>query len=353
MIKGIPTTHGIEILNSQMRQSVQKYALVGLENPANEDLEKLLDTEDIDFGAFKDFVYHTDFISVGYFDEVGILTYEINLTQINTDRYMYGILLLDTQSEVIAALPTPKIVLIEGVGGIITIKLPIKGDVSEVVFVSSDYVSREEFNAFKASIKPPQVDIPALVEKVTPLIQSRKDFENYAIRQLDSMIARAQFLHTQRWREYDKNKAEEERIGHHAFFFRNELPQGYKPPHAILSILKYPLAYKYFKNTNHNLQADCPEGHFRLPKPSVYLKGTQNLAEVGGFFQEGLPNVYMGIASRNTGAAHRSGPDSDIITIRDTVSLNLASYNNIYGRTSSVEVNRNHLLEGYYVGGGH
>lgn len=144
MIRGIPTNYGIEILNSELKKEVQTYALIGLEIPKDSSLESIIAKEDISYDEIKDSVFYTNAIDVGYFDENGILTYEINLQNINTDKYMYAIVLLDTQNKIIAALPTPQVILIEGIGGLLVIKLPIKGAVNEVVFVSSDYVSRED-----------------------------------------------------------------------------------------------------------------------------------------------------------------------------------------------------------------
>ena len=122
MIRGIPTNTGIHILNSQLREQVQTYALVGKEMPKDNSLEEMLLREDLNFDEVREFIFHTASIDIGYFDEHSILTYEINLVSINTDKYMYGILLLDMNNQVIASLPTPQVILVEGVGGLMTIK---------------------------------------------------------------------------------------------------------------------------------------------------------------------------------------------------------------------------------------
>ena len=364
MIRGIPTNTGIHILNSQLREQVQTYALVGKEMPKDNSLEEMLLREDLNFDEVREFIFHTASIDIGYFDEHSILTYEINLVSINTDKYMYGILLLDMNNQVIASLPTPQVILVEGVGGLMTIKLPIKGEINEVVFVSSDYVSRDEFNVLKSSLKPPKVDIPALVEQITPLIQEKKDFLSYAHTIVDSIQARVQYLliaQKEFLREIDK-------LGEYRLFVRNALPKGYKPLGAILPIWKYPIVYYYLVGTNVKVQDNCPSGYFKLPKGGFYTKGTNNPSLVGAFEREGLPNITGGVYriaetfheyGWTSGAFAKEGGHNSGGTPKSVDWSNAAAFNfnasrcsAIYGRTNSVEVNHNLLLEGIYCGGG-
>lgn len=362
MIRGIPTNYGIEILNSELKKEVQTYALIGLSDPKDEDLEALIRKEDIALDEISDNIFYKRAIDVGYFDENGILTYEINLQNINTDKYMYAIVLIDTIDKVIASIPTPQVILTEGMGGLITIKLPIKGEISEVVFVSSEYVSREEFDALKASLKPPEVNIPELVEIITPLIQIHKDELEYLDRILDSLISHCQYVLLMRQNQAAKN----EKIGEYSLFFRNELPKGYKAPGTLLSIYKYAKAYLHFKNTSQSAQENCPQGYFRLPKPNVYAKGTSDIAKVGAFTQEGLPNITKNAMSVSVTAwrVGKSGVDTggtksglkDVWDVNAAASVsydfNASKSSSIYGRSSSVEVNHNLLLEGFYIGEG-
>ena len=364
MIKGIPTNYGIEILNSELKKEVQTYALLGLETPKDPSLEAIIAKEDISYDEVKDSIFYTNTIDVGYFDESGILTYEINLQNINTDKYMYALILLDTQNKIVAALPTPQVILIEGIGGLLTIKLPIKGAVSEVVFVSSEYVSRAEFEAMKASLKPPEVNIDELVEKVTPLIQQKKDTLEYAHKILDECINHCKFLLLYK----RDNKRDDSRIGEYRLFFRNALPQGYKPLGSILNAAQYPKAYLFFKNTYPKLQENCPRGYFRLPKAGLYAKGTANPQEAGCFMSEGLPNITGGAytiaetwqsSGWSSGVFNKLGGYNGAGTPKTTDWSNSAAFDfnasrssGVYGRSSSVEVNHNLFLEGIYVGGG-
>ncbi len=362
MIKGIPTDYGIQILNSELKEQVQNYILIGKENPKDLILENLIAKENILFNEIEEFIFHRNVIEVCYFDENGILTYEINLSNIDTDKYMYAILLIDSNNKIVASLPTPQVVLMEGVGGLITIKLPIQGEVNEVVFVNSDYISREEFEVLKESLKPPKVDIPALVEEITPLIQNKKDINSRIMNKLDSMINAVRFLLLC----YDNIQRDNSKIGEYKLFYRNSLPPFFKPLGSLLSIYKYPKAYIYFKNTNLDLQENCPMGYFKLPKPCIYSKGVNNSSSVGKSNQSGLPNITGGmyiisetwnVSGYTSGAFSKLGgyggdgtPNATDWSNSSGVDFNASRSSNIYGRAKNVEVEHNCLLEGIYVG---
>ena len=144
------------------------------------------------------------------------------------------------------------------------------------------------------------------------------------------------------------------RIGQYTLFFRCCLPQGYVAAGSILKIDEYPLAYLYFKSTSKGLQENCPKGYFRLPKPNIYAKATNNPSLVGAFEREGLPNVNAGNYVNNSwrySLNGKGGGGRDDWGCRTThANFALSAWNSIYGRTNSVEVNHNLLLEGFYVG---
>ena len=194
MIRGVPTNYGIEVLNTELKREVQSYALIGLPTPKEPSLESLITKEDLSFSEIEKYIFLRRTIDVGYFDESGILTYEINLRNVATDKYMYALILLDTKDKVIAALPTPQVILIDGIGGLMTIKLPIKGAVNEVVFVSSEYVSRDEFNVLKETLKPPKINLNELAIEVAPLVQERKNALDYAHRVVDYLLSTLRIL---------------------------------------------------------------------------------------------------------------------------------------------------------------
>ena len=194
MIKGTPTNYGIQVLNTELKREVQSYALIGLPTPKEPSLEALITKEDLSFSEIEKYIFLRRNIDVGYFDESGILTYEVNLRNVATDKYMYALILLDTKDKVIAALPTPQVILIDGIGGLMTIKLPIKGAVNEVVFVSSEYVSRDEFNVLKQTLKPPKINLDELAIEVAPFVQERKNALDYVHRVVDYLLSTLRIL---------------------------------------------------------------------------------------------------------------------------------------------------------------
>lgn len=150
-----------------------------------------------------------------------------------------------------------------------------------------------------------------------------------------------------------KQQEYQAKMGHHAYFFRDSLPQGYAPAGSMLLIADYPLAYEYFKNAHKNAQFNCPLGYFALPQPNLYIKGTNDPAMVGRFEEEGLPDVQMGDFIKNISTSNRSagtgGSTAHSISFSKSP-ITLSKSNPIYGRTQSVEVAHNCLLEGYFVG---
>lgn len=163
-----------------------------------------------------------------------------------------------------------------------------------------------------------------------------------------------------------RKQEEQNKIGQYTLFFRSSLPQGYVAAGSILKIDEYPLAYLYFKSTSKGLQKDCSKGYFRLPKPNLYAKATNNPSLVGAYEREGLPNITGGVYriaetfhdfGWTSGAFAKEGGHSSGGTPSKVDWSNAAAFNfnasrcsAIYGRTDSVEVNHNLLLEGFYVG---
>uniref|UniRef100_UPI002FE03DC0 hypothetical protein n=1 Tax=Helicobacter typhlonius TaxID=76936 RepID=UPI002FE03DC0 len=147
---------------------------------------------------------------------------------------------------------------------------------------------------------------------------------------------------------------EQNRIGQYTLFFRSSLPQGYVAAGSILKIDEYPLAYLYFKSTSKGLQENCPKGYFRLPRGNTYTKGTSLGSAAGEYEREGLPNVNAGNYVNNSwrySLNGKGGGSRDDWGCRTThANFALSAWNSIYGRTNSVEVNHNLLLEGFYVG---
>lgn len=132
-LQAVPTEHGIDILNSELKQTVTKYQLIGAL------------THDAESGDLSSF--HTGQIESSYFDENGVLTFILNLPiDIHFDEYLHRINVLDDNNQIVIECSTPKIALAKGIGGMVTLKAAISGQAGDVIFKQGEYVTETEFN---------------------------------------------------------------------------------------------------------------------------------------------------------------------------------------------------------------
>lgn len=130
-LQAIPTPHGIEILNSELKNTVTQYRLIGAL------------THDAASNALHSF--HTATIETSYYDENGVLTFILNLPiETHFDEYLHRIDVLDSQNQAVIECPTPKIALAKGIGGIVTLKAAISGQAGDVVFKHGEYLTETE-----------------------------------------------------------------------------------------------------------------------------------------------------------------------------------------------------------------
>ncbi|WP_104758192.1 hypothetical protein [Helicobacter salomonis] len=177
MIHGIPTDKGLEILNSELKKTANTFALVGAPSPEQEQLDRLVGrdpatgkeayTSDLEYSAIEDHIYHRGDIDIAYYDEEGLLTFEINLGNLNTDQYLFGCLILGNDNAVIVVIPLPKLILSAEVGGVLTIKFAIKGgNPGEIIFLNRDFPSYAEWEVFKKSFTQ---DFNARIEQMNAI----------------------------------------------------------------------------------------------------------------------------------------------------------------------------------------
>lgn len=148
-----------------------------------------------------------------------------------------------------------------------------------------------------------------------------------------------------------KELEKREYILEYKVFFRNALPKGYKKAGSTLLAKDYPLAWFYSRQTNPLLQQNVPLKSFRLPKGNLYIKGTDNSACVGAFFEQQLleHNHNYNITNlSNTGDSIKGG--SDLYRGYSGHLSHSSVATSLSGKKTN-EVNRIHLLEGYFVGG--
>ncbi|WP_295898974.1 hypothetical protein [uncultured Vibrio sp.] len=130
-LQAIPTQHGIDILNSELKDTVTKYQLMGAltHDAVSETL----------------YEFHNNTIETSYFDENGVLTFIINLPiETHFDEYLYQINVLDSGDQTVIECTTPKIALAKGIGGMVTLKAAISGDAGDVIFKQGEYVTETE-----------------------------------------------------------------------------------------------------------------------------------------------------------------------------------------------------------------
>ncbi|PML48191.1 hypothetical protein BCT35_06410 [Vibrio lentus] len=132
-LQAIPTQHGIDILNSELKNTVTKYRLIGAltHDAPNESL----------------YSFHENTIETSYYDDNGVLTFILNLPiEQHFDEYLHQIHVLDSNDQPVIERTTPKVALAKGIGGMVTLKVAVSGEASEVIFKHSEFVTETELN---------------------------------------------------------------------------------------------------------------------------------------------------------------------------------------------------------------
>ena len=147
-LTAIPTSHGLSVLNSSLKNTVTKYALIGA---------TAHDAADDELGTF-----YTGTIENSFYDSNGVLTMQVELP-VATDfgKYLYRIAILDATDQLVVSVATPKQALAAGIGGFMTIKIAVTGEAGEGVFKASDYVTgvelEQSFQQFKETVNGVEV----------------------------------------------------------------------------------------------------------------------------------------------------------------------------------------------------
>lgn len=132
-LQAIPTQHGIDILNSELKNTVTKYQLIGAltHDAPNESL----------------YSFYENTIETSYYDDNGVLTFILNLPiEQHFDEYLHQIDVLDSANQAVIECSTPKVALPKGIGGMITLKVAVSGDAGRVIFKHSEFVTETELN---------------------------------------------------------------------------------------------------------------------------------------------------------------------------------------------------------------
>ncbi|MFN3019206.1 hypothetical protein ACK1CN_25015 [Vibrio coralliilyticus] len=132
-LQAIPTQHGIDILNSELKNTVTKYRLIGAL------------THDAPSESLYSFYENT--IETSYYDDNGVLTFILNLPiEQHFDEYLHQIHVLDSSNQSVIECSTPKVALPKGIGGMVTLKAAISGEAGQVIFKHGEFVTETELN---------------------------------------------------------------------------------------------------------------------------------------------------------------------------------------------------------------
>lgn len=132
-LQAIPTQHGIDILNSELKSTVTKYRLIGAltHNAPSESL----------------YSFYGSTIETSYYDDHGVFTFILNLPiEQHFDEYLHQIHVLDSGNQSVIECSTPKVALPKGIGGMVTLKAAISGEAGQVIFKHSEFVTETELN---------------------------------------------------------------------------------------------------------------------------------------------------------------------------------------------------------------
>ncbi|WP_276954332.1 hypothetical protein [Helicobacter rodentium] len=160
-LTAIPTNEGIEILNSELKEQVSDFVLIGAQTFKHETLSILLEnTEEATYEELRPYVFYRNQCAAIYYDENGVLTFEAELPlEEDLEKYTFAIGILAKGDVLVCLTPTPKIVLIRGVGGVFVIKIAVRGVAGEIVFQSGVGVTRGELEVYRNMILKPVVEI--------------------------------------------------------------------------------------------------------------------------------------------------------------------------------------------------
>jgi len=146
-LKTFPSPELVAFLKSETREKFNRQLLVGAKDSENRELLSLLNKEKrLNYDALKKFIIDEREVNTTYYDENGVLTASITLDSREKESYLYAVVLMseDRALATISLLAVPFWLDTISDGEII-VKLPISGEVGDVVFRNeSGFVSEQE-----------------------------------------------------------------------------------------------------------------------------------------------------------------------------------------------------------------
>jgi hypothetical protein len=142
----LPNKQLIDFLNTQMKSKFNTAVLIGSKEINNAKLLSLLEkTATLTYSDIKNYIFDEKKVEVTYFDDEGVFTAIVNMTNENSyNKHLYAVGLFSDDKIVGTIAKTPIIFLNEQIGGQFPIKIPIKGEAGEVVFRNTIYLPEQE-----------------------------------------------------------------------------------------------------------------------------------------------------------------------------------------------------------------
>lgn len=309
MLEAFVTEYGLNALATELREKVKTFVIFGSKRDDDAQIDELINTE-ASYEKIENFIFYQGVMERGYFDENGLLSYEVNLKNIVADYYSYGMMIIDENKKSLATIKMPKIKFFTSVGGEIVIKLPITGEKNQVIFTHNEYVSYSEFESYKNQEK---VDVITKANQVLLLALSLRDKKK-------------------------RERQEYERIGKKEYFVckpgKDYIEVGKMVKASDCLILWHKMGIK--------------EREFKMLTPNVYTKGGAKL----GFNEQALPDMFLNNVPKNMtrqSLFYRGGGGAGSAGISYEVGVNLSDYSKLY-RGDSVEVKANVCFEAVYKG---
>ena len=145
-LTALPNQQLLDFLNSKMRGKFNRAVLIGSASINDTTLKNLLEkTATLTYSQIKNYVFDDKSVESTYFDDAGVFTAIVNLTNEESyNKHLYAVGLFSDDLIVGTIAKTPIIYLNEQIGGQFPIKIPIKGNEGEVVFRNTEYLPEAE-----------------------------------------------------------------------------------------------------------------------------------------------------------------------------------------------------------------
>jgi len=142
-----PTTEGIDILNSDLKVGVKKFALIGASNFTDATIDALVSNSNATYSNLQPYIFAELDIESAVYDENGVLTFHLALPyDVDYGKYIFGVALIYDKGakKIVSIAKTPKVAKIAGVGGSFTYKVAVLGSAGKIVFKTHDFVTTSE-----------------------------------------------------------------------------------------------------------------------------------------------------------------------------------------------------------------